>query len=621
MILKIDKNHVATVTFWTVASVFLFWGLGQKSLWGGEDRWAEIVRAMLLTRDFFHPSINGLEYFDKPLLSYWLIALASAITGKLNELSVRLPSAMSGMIVLWATVRLGKQLWSAQVGRTAGWLLVTSYALIFWARDGMADMQNLAAIITAVAWYWHRRQKPGFLTYLVFYLICFIGAHTKGLAAVIVPVLAILPDLLRQYRWKAHLKLSHALALLIGCILYFTPFVIASTMKSGYHTSGIHMVFRENILRYFEPFDHKEPFYVYFQYVPSLLLPWTPLFVGALLGGRQLIRAGNQNTRWLVETIIIIFVFFTLSGSRRNYYILPIIPFCALYISVFLHDEGNDTVKRIVLTLQGALLSIIAMVELLSPALWPVVQKHVGFVPLPSIVLFTPVIGLLALSAWLYKLRKTNPWPAFFDLPQNAGIPIIMAVILMGGFFCWQHIALDVYRTSKPFALELKSEIVKAGLKPRDIAFYGKHAKDVVFYLDLPEPIRMLTTTEQARSFLNSAGDAKLIIARRDCQDELLPLIPPEYWGKPILRQTVHPWEENQAFSCLTAWKIERGTQKPYKLRSGRPGKSFFSFTFPPVTAGRQAPGYYQSAALFFSALTSHYTVIAGDVFIPILLS
>lgn len=563
MMLKIDKNHAAAVTFWATAFVLLFWGLGQKALWGSEDRWAEIVRAMLLTGDFFHPRINGLEYFDKPLLGYWLIALVSAVTGKLHELTVRLPSAMAGLIVLWATVWLGRQLWSAQVGRTAGWLLATSYALIFWARIGEADMENLAAIITAVAWYRNRRHKPAFLTYLVFYLICFIGAHTKGLTAVIIPALVILPDLLRQNRWKSHLNFSHALALLIGGIFYFIPFVIASTMQSGYHSSGLFLVFRENILRYFQPFDHQEPFYVYFLYVPSLLLPWTPLFLGALVGGRKLIKTGNENTRWLMETIMIIFVFFTLSGSRRNYYILPIIPFCVLYISVFLHGEGNDKVKRISLNLQGTLLVIIALVELLTPALWPMVQDQIGFVPPRSIYLFTPVIGLLALSAWLFKLRKTNPLPTLSGLPQNTAIPVTMAVILMGGFFCWQHIVLDVYRTGKPFALELKSEIIKAGIKPKDIAFYGKQTKDVVFYLDLSEPVRMLNNTAEARHFLDSPGDTKLIIARRDCQDELLPLIPQVYREKPILRQTIHPWEEKRAFDHLTAWKIERVFRNP----------------------------------------------------------
>ena len=56
--------------FYFAAVFFLvFFGLGQKSLSGSEDRWAEIARNMLLHHDWFHPTINGEIYFDKPLLS------------------------------------------------------------------------------------------------------------------------------------------------------------------------------------------------------------------------------------------------------------------------------------------------------------------------------------------------------------------------------------------------------------------------------------------------------------------------------------------------------------------------------------------------------------------------
>ncbi len=69
----------------TAAFFLLFWGLGGRALWGSEGRWAEISREMLLTKDFFHPTIGGEPYLDKPFLTYWLIIAVSAIFGKLNE--------------------------------------------------------------------------------------------------------------------------------------------------------------------------------------------------------------------------------------------------------------------------------------------------------------------------------------------------------------------------------------------------------------------------------------------------------------------------------------------------------------------------------------------------------
>ena len=110
-------THKGGIFLLLLASAFLlFWGLGTRSLWAAEGRWAEIVREMLLTGDFFHPMIGGEPYFDKPLLTYWLRVIISVATGALNELVVRLPSAAAGLVAIWATVKIGARLWSARTG-------------------------------------------------------------------------------------------------------------------------------------------------------------------------------------------------------------------------------------------------------------------------------------------------------------------------------------------------------------------------------------------------------------------------------------------------------------------------------------------------------------------------
>ena len=95
-------------------------------MWSSEGRWAEIAREMLASGDFFHPTIGGKPYFDKPLFTYWIIAAFSAVTGRLDELIVRLPSALAGIVTLVCIIYLGQKLWSRQIGRLAGGLLLTS---------------------------------------------------------------------------------------------------------------------------------------------------------------------------------------------------------------------------------------------------------------------------------------------------------------------------------------------------------------------------------------------------------------------------------------------------------------------------------------------------------------
>jgi len=134
-----------------LGGVLLFTALGERSLWRSEGRWAEITREMFLTGDFFHPTIGGEPYFDKPLLTYWLVAAAAAISGRVDEWAARFPSAVAGLTAVAATLWIGRRLWSAQTGRIAAAVLLTSYGLLFWSRTPDADMENLAAVMLALA--------------------------------------------------------------------------------------------------------------------------------------------------------------------------------------------------------------------------------------------------------------------------------------------------------------------------------------------------------------------------------------------------------------------------------------------------------------------------------------
>jgi 4-amino-4-deoxy-L-arabinose transferase-like glycosyltransferase len=549
------QNRLPVIVFWAAALFLLFWGLGDKNLIGSSYRWAEVTREMLLTGDFFHPAINGEPYFDKPLLGYWFIALVSRVTGGLNEWAVNLPSAVAGFLALWATVWLGRKLWSEQAGRTAGWIMLTTYGFLMWGRRGEADIANLAAIILAVAWYWARRDKPSFGAYLVFYLICFIGAHTKGLAAVAIPLIVLLPDIIREHRWRAHLTLSHFIALLICLAIYLAPFIYASQSNPDYQSSGLYLVFKENIQRFINPFDHVEPFYVYLIYVPQLFLPWTPLLLVALAGLISSVKNLEYNTRWLLEGIILIFLFFTVSGSRRVYYILPILPFCALATAVFFLNDGRHGWKQLGYRIQQGLFGLALIVAVFTPAMGPLIKKITGLVLPKDLIIGTPLLGLAGLLVWLLNRYRPRLLSTISGIHSRMAPLIAIAVIFMGGFFTWQYISLDVYDTKSAFALELK-ELV-AGVAAKDIAFYRRGSTQLIFNADLPVPIKVFAYPEAVRNFLKSNRATSVVIFSNKDRDDFIKALPPEIREKPTISEKIYPFEKN-SHSKLMAWKVKR---------------------------------------------------------------
>src|SRR5258705_2661210 len=73
-----------------LASAPLFVGL-TIGLGGSEGRWLLISQEMLRSGNWLEPRLLGEFYGDKPLLSYWLIALLAAPFGGVDEGLARLP--------------------------------------------------------------------------------------------------------------------------------------------------------------------------------------------------------------------------------------------------------------------------------------------------------------------------------------------------------------------------------------------------------------------------------------------------------------------------------------------------------------------------------------------------
>src|SRR4051795_9588897 len=104
---------------WVLLGVFAivwFSALGYRSLAKpDEGRYAEIAREMAVTGDWVTPRLNGIKYFEKPPLQYWLTA-ASFRAFELDEWTARLPSALAGFLTVLVVGYVG----SIIASKTAG---------------------------------------------------------------------------------------------------------------------------------------------------------------------------------------------------------------------------------------------------------------------------------------------------------------------------------------------------------------------------------------------------------------------------------------------------------------------------------------------------------------------
>src|SRR5271154_2476862 len=96
--------------------VLLLWRLGSAPLLNpDEGRYAEVPREMVASGDWVTPRLDGVPYFEKPPLGYWVIAACEDFLGS-SEWSVRVCPAVFALGGILATYWAGCRIY----GRDAG---------------------------------------------------------------------------------------------------------------------------------------------------------------------------------------------------------------------------------------------------------------------------------------------------------------------------------------------------------------------------------------------------------------------------------------------------------------------------------------------------------------------
>lgn len=497
----ISKRNEALFWIFAVLAMGIF--LGHNALWGSENRWAEISREMLLTGDVLHPAINWRIYFDKPQLTYWFILpFAWLLDG--GELASRIPSALAGLAGLYGAMVLARRFFDRRIALLTGWLLLSSYGFLFWARCAAADMANLAAIVLAVAWFFQVEKQPGFRGYFGFYLIAFVGALAKGLPALVMPFVVVAPYALDHGRFKAHLKWSNLVAFLLAAAIYALPFGLAAWLEPAaplapppdHDLSGWELVWRENIVRVFNAFDHRDPVYTYIYELPRLMLPWSPLIIVAVAGLIRNRKRLSREAGMLALGAVLMFILFCLSQSRRWYYLLPLAPFCAMFGAAGILSPAAELrwtrpaveIMRYIALTAGAL----ALASLVALPVWNLMFPGT---PLPLITMVTlPLSGLLVLGVMLLDQPPENcSVSRWIGLPPRVASMVVGTAILVVAMFSCVLPSFTVYRSEKPFFLELRDFMEQNGIEPEQLVFFAiEPYASGVYYLDLQRPARVL---------------------------------------------------------------------------------------------------------------------------------
>jgi len=303
-----------------------------------EGRYAEIPREMLATGDWITPRLDGVNYFEKPPLVYWVTAASEVVFGP-NEWAVRAVPVLFAILGVLLTYAAARGLFGRTVGLASAAVLGTS---VLWFVIGHIPILDMAVSVfmaaTLFCFILAVREPAGRRRQWLFYGLyasSALATMTKGLMGFLVTGAVMFFWLLLFNQWK-RLRPMH---LPTGALLFLVITLPWHLLVASRNPTWAHRyIVYEHWLRYTTNTvtGHAQPIWFFLPVVLLGLFPWTGFLWSAgrdlLSGGWAAARGANADRWFFVIWAAFIFLGFSISHSKLAPYILPIFPALAVLV-------------------------------------------------------------------------------------------------------------------------------------------------------------------------------------------------------------------------------------------------------------------------------------------------
>ncbi len=336
----------------------------------------EIAREMLVRHDFVTPYVNGIRFFDKPPLMYWMAAGSMRLFG-VHDWAARLPLALAVLALLLSVYALGLRLFRVtspasspdRGGFYAALALATSIGPYLYTRFYIPDIvialwMTLSVHCFLAALERVRQGRSSLLPMIGFAATIALNVLTKGLIGIVFPLgfvlcyLAIAGEL--RTLGRLHPLLSTGVFLAIAAPWHILAALrnpaIALPAGLGLPAKGgwaWFYLYNEHIARFLSkriPHDYGQtPVWLFWLYVVIWAMPWASFVPSAIRLHWRAVRNGARSSAREYEAALTVLLwaglvlgFFSLS-ARQEYYSLPALPALALMAGGLLARAEIDT--------------------------------------------------------------------------------------------------------------------------------------------------------------------------------------------------------------------------------------------------------------------------------------
>jgi 4-amino-4-deoxy-L-arabinose transferase-like glycosyltransferase len=371
----------------TLGALLLFPGLGAAPLERAEIYFLDAARSMLERGDWLVPHYRGEPFWDKPALTYWLMAACFHVFG-FTLAAGRLAPALAALLTLPATYWVGVRTVGRRAALAGTLALATTPAFLGVGRLAMSDALlalcctaslglGLAAYAGRAAW-----AVPGLG------LALGAGFLVKGPIALVLPGLALAALAVVRWRGEGTRPPLTPAGLTVAGLLFVVSglgwFVLVQRRVG--HEPLAWFFLRENLQRFATAtYDVGRPPWYYLGAYLGLGAPWSlfmPLALLRILKPRAERGAPEQGARLLGLWLGLMLLPLGLSRGKIDYYLLPLLPPASLLIGWLLVGVPWARLERGwargVSTLTALLATLLLLVPSRVPWAWLPSESGLG---------------------------------------------------------------------------------------------------------------------------------------------------------------------------------------------------------------------------------------------------
>jgi len=294
-----------------------------------EGRYAGVAWEMVASGQWAVPTLDGLPFFHKPPLFYWIAAGAMWLAGPV-EWAARMPSLLGATLGAWSLYLFSAR-WSGRPqARRAALVLATQPFFCLGAQFANLDMLVAGCISATVLLGAHAlglaaQGRPHRAVLVAAYGAAALGVLAKGLIGAVLPAAVFVAWLLVARQPRALGRLVSLPGLLLFGLVALPWFVAMQHRHGGFYA---YFIVHHHLQRFAQGgFNNPQPPWFYLPVVLLFALPWTLALPAALRqrgaappGGPPSIAA--LRGCWLA----VVLLFFSLPQSKLVGYVLPALP-------------------------------------------------------------------------------------------------------------------------------------------------------------------------------------------------------------------------------------------------------------------------------------------------------